>query len=249
MRKSTFAGVHIVFSSVIPLDAQPQKTDIWNTALAFGATCDTEISSRTTHLVAAKVSKVLRHCVLCRAYVFHQRGTAKVDAARRRGGIHIVWLNWFTDSIALWERQDEASYALEALVVRAPPPPSPVQDGGDAQGSSDFDTDDFDEDDDEDDPDSAPGSLTTTPSKKRAAADAAAADAASKSGTSTPGEQATLGEKGETFEVDVDWAELDAEIEAAMDESDTEDAGIDGDGQPEASGRYADSLPSAGYED
>jgi len=33
--------------------------------------------------------------------------------ARRRGGIKIVWLAWFSDSIALWQRQDEASYLMD----------------------------------------------------------------------------------------------------------------------------------------
>jgi RNA polymerase II subunit A-like phosphatase len=33
--------------------------------------------------------------------------------ARRRGGIRIVWLAWFSDSIALWQRQDETPYLLD----------------------------------------------------------------------------------------------------------------------------------------
>lgn len=37
----------------------------------------------------------------------------KVDAARRRGGIKVVWLSWFTDSVALWKRQDESAYYLD----------------------------------------------------------------------------------------------------------------------------------------
>jgi RNA polymerase II subunit A-like phosphatase len=213
----TFAGVHIVFSSVIPLDAQHQNTDIWKTALAFGASCDVDITSRTTHLVAAKVCQPavpVKH-ILIRL----QRGTAKVDAARRRGNIHIVKLEWFGDSVALWARQDEARYALEVPMARLPPPPSPVQDVLDALGSSDldFDTDDWDDDDD---PDSAPGSLTTTPSKKPVA------PASAEKGADAPGGR-PAGETGEDVDVDVDWAELDAEVEAAMNESDTEDGGSD----------------------
>jgi len=42
-----------------------------------------------------------------------QRGTVKVDAARKRGGTKIVWLAWFTDSIAFWRRQNEAPYLLD----------------------------------------------------------------------------------------------------------------------------------------
>lgn len=36
-----------------------------------------------------------------------------MDMARKRGGIKIVWLAWFTDSIALWSRQDEKPYFLD----------------------------------------------------------------------------------------------------------------------------------------
>jgi len=40
--------------------------------------------------------------------------------ARRRGGIKIVWLAWFSDSVALWQRQDEMPYLLD---------PSPLSQG------------------------------------------------------------------------------------------------------------------------
>ena len=65
LRLRTFDGVHILFSSVIPLDTRPESTDIWNLAEAFGATCHTELSSEVTHLVAAKVlCPPLGHCVV-----------------------------------------------------------------------------------------------------------------------------------------------------------------------------------------
>lgn len=51
----TLRGVHIVFSSVIPLDMKPESTEIWRTAYAFGAECGTDLTNRTTHVVAAKV--------------------------------------------------------------------------------------------------------------------------------------------------------------------------------------------------
>ena len=40
--------------------------------------------------------------------------------ARRRGGIKIVWLAWFTDSIALWQRQHETPYLLDDPLHPAP---------------------------------------------------------------------------------------------------------------------------------
>jgi len=59
LRLQTFDGLHMLFSSVIPLDTRPESTDIWNLAEAFGATCHAELSSQVTHLVAAKVLTLL----------------------------------------------------------------------------------------------------------------------------------------------------------------------------------------------
>ena len=56
IRQMTFAGFRIVFSSVIPLDVPPETTDIWRTAVAFGAECYKELNPRITHVVANKVS-------------------------------------------------------------------------------------------------------------------------------------------------------------------------------------------------
>jgi len=55
MRSRTLDGVHIVFSSVIPLDTTPETTEIWKVARMFGARCHTELNEFTTHVVAAKV--------------------------------------------------------------------------------------------------------------------------------------------------------------------------------------------------
>ncbi|KAJ7492115.1 hypothetical protein FB451DRAFT_1077957 [Mycena latifolia] len=95
IRAEVLEGVHILFSSVIPLDTNPEATEIWRMALMFGAKCSTELTADVTHVVAAK------------------RGTVKVDAARKRGGVKIVWVAWFTDCIALWQQQDETAYLLD----------------------------------------------------------------------------------------------------------------------------------------
>ena len=47
--------MHILFSSVIPLDTNPEATEIWRMALMFGAKCSTELTADVTHVVAAKV--------------------------------------------------------------------------------------------------------------------------------------------------------------------------------------------------
>ncbi|KZT08553.1 uncharacterized protein LAESUDRAFT_735745 [Laetiporus sulphureus 93-53] len=163
MRMDVLDGVHILFSSVIPLDTRPEATEIWKTAHAFGAQCYAELSNRVTHVVAAK------------------RGTQKVDAARRQGGIKIVWLSWFTDSVALWQRQDETPYLLE--------PGTPPQ-----------------------------ASAASPPS-----------DAHQISSDAEPGAD----EWGETpaggLELDeVDWQEVNDEVEAAMNESDEDGASEQG---------------------
>lgn len=106
----------------------------------------------------------------------------KVDAARRQGGIKIVWLAWFTDSIALWQRQDETRYLIdpEAAVIDGPasPPSDPHQISSDPEP----DADDWDR---------------------------------------------TV--RSRSFELDeVDWDEINDEVEAAMNESD-DDEDEDGD--------------------
>ncbi|KAH8099249.1 hypothetical protein BXZ70DRAFT_942864 [Cristinia sonorae] len=129
LRQLTFEGIHILFSSVIPLDTRPESTEIWRTAIAFGAQCYTELNSRITHVVAAK------------------RGTVKVDSARRQGGIKIVWVSWFTDSIAFWHRQDETPYLMDPEPTRAVGgPASPPSDAHQISSDPEPDADDWDED-------------------------------------------------------------------------------------------------------
>ena len=57
MRANTLKDVHILFSSVIPLDMKPEATEIWRVAQMFGAKCHSDLSSQITHVVTAKVSK------------------------------------------------------------------------------------------------------------------------------------------------------------------------------------------------
>lgn len=73
-----------------------------------------------------------------------QRGTVKVDAARKRGGIKLVWLAWFTDSVALWERQDEAPYLLDDPPLASNSVSSPTGDYHQISSDPDPDTDDWD---------------------------------------------------------------------------------------------------------
>ncbi|OSD03375.1 hypothetical protein PYCCODRAFT_1409741 [Trametes coccinea BRFM310] len=190
IRTQTLEGCHILFSSVIPLDTRPEATEIWKTAHAFGAKCYTELTPRVTHVVAAK------------------RGTQKVDAARRRGGIKIVWLAWFTDSVALWQRQDETPYLLDP----EPRPDAGVSgDGDDAQLAS---------------PPSDPHQISSDPEPD--------ADDWDELGEGSAGGGRT---RALALEDEVDWDEINDEVEAAMNESDDDgDEGGEGDARSVRSG-------------
>lgn len=99
--------------------------------------------------------------------------------ARKRGGIKIVWLAWFTDSIALWRRQDETPYFLEDPTRHAPSL-SPNIDPHPISSDPEPDADDWD--------------VEPSPSGNTA------------------------------FELaDIDWNDINDEVEAAMNESDDEE--------------------------
>jgi len=74
---------------------------------------------------------------------FGQRGTVKVDAARKRGGIKIVWLSWFTDSVALWRRLEETPYFLDDPHA-VNPSSSPTSDPHQISSDPEPDEDDWD---------------------------------------------------------------------------------------------------------
>jgi len=169
-----------LFSSVIPLDTVPESTEIWKTAQAFGAECYTELSSRVTHVVAAK------------------RGTAKVDAARRMNGVKVVWLSWFTDSLALWRRQDETPYLMDDPSTKVVPlNSSPISDPNQISSDPEPDADDWDQE---------------------------------TAGPSNPG----------MLELNtIDWDDINDEVEAAMNESDSDD---DEDTRSERSGVNSGSI-------
>ncbi|KAI0334357.1 hypothetical protein GY45DRAFT_1351503 [Cubamyces sp. BRFM 1775] len=224
IRMETLEGCHILFSSVIPLDTRPEATEIWKTAHAFGAKCYTELNPRVTHVVAAK------------------RGTQKVDAARRRGGIKIVWLAWFTDSVALWRRQDEGPYLLD-------PEPRPRAAGAGGEGDDDDDARlasppsdphqiSSDPEPDADDWDelgvgasgSGSGSGPRTPAALSSEAGAGAGGAGGEGAGAVGAGGEGGGEGGGSGLAldEVDWDEINDEVEAAMNESDDDGEGEGG---------------------
>ncbi|KAI5806303.1 hypothetical protein EDC01DRAFT_639501 [Geopyxis carbonaria] len=94
MKQKTLSGVVVVFSGVIPLGADIHRSDIGMWAKSFGAHVVEKITSRVTHLIAARSR------------------TIKVRQAARFPHINIVNLNWLYDSISHWKHQDEEPYLL-----------------------------------------------------------------------------------------------------------------------------------------
>ncbi|KAJ2794498.1 CTD phosphatase Fcp1, partial [Coemansia helicoidea] len=101
-KKRVLAGTTIVFSAAFPIvpgSPPPHQTELWNCAQHFGARCELEITSETTHVVAGKP------------------GTEKVHAARARARSAaraappvVVKVQWLLDSVRLWKRLDEDDY-------------------------------------------------------------------------------------------------------------------------------------------
>eukprot|EP00879_Flechtneria_rotunda_P009025 GHRR01009450.1.p1 GENE.GHRR01009450.1~~GHRR01009450.1.p1 ORF type:complete len:161 (-),score=50.12 GHRR01009450.1:1665-2147(-) len=51
-KRQVLAGVCLVFSRVIPLEANPRQHPLWQLAEQFGAVCEMQCSDNTTHVVA-----------------------------------------------------------------------------------------------------------------------------------------------------------------------------------------------------
>ncbi|KAI9460489.1 hypothetical protein BJY52DRAFT_1118068 [Lactarius psammicola] len=209
LRLQTFDGLHILFSSVIPLDTRPESTDVWNLAEAFGATCHTELSGEVTHLVAAK------------------RGTSKIDQARKRGDIKIVWLAWFTDSIAHWERQDETPYLMDEPrfsnvnapdTASSPAPPDAHQISSDPEP----DADDWDVE-----PGSRKGGSGATVS--------GVAPEEGKNGEDELDDLKRISEESRNLELSLSWEDADEELREFLasgdEDEDEEDEDVSGEGR------------------
>jgi len=128
-----------------------------------------------------------------------QRGTKKVETARKRGGIKIVRVEWFNDCIALWKRQDEELYLFYESSLAGGSNSPPVSDH---QISSDPEPD-------ADDWDLEPVELEAKVARE---------DAEMGEGSS--------GAAGALHLEEIDWNDINDEVEAAMMESD--DESVDG---------------------
>lgn len=94
IKRPVLQGVVLIFSAVIPLEADTQNADISLWAKSFGAAVAQRFSQRTTHLVAGK------------------NRTSKVREATRYPKVKIVTLQWLLDSLNSWKHQDEEAYLV-----------------------------------------------------------------------------------------------------------------------------------------
>ncbi|KZO92795.1 hypothetical protein CALVIDRAFT_296481 [Calocera viscosa TUFC12733] len=187
MKASVLSGVHLVFSSLIPIDMPPQNTDLWRQALQFGAACYTKVTREVTHVVAAK------------------RGTEKVRQALAKG-CSIVNPYWFLDSVAAWERKREEEYPLEGLESSTTPPIKAGETADDGAVTH---------------PNSPPSLNGKDESR------APSENGSERAVPRVEGEEEDLGEDVDLGELD--WNEMDAELEDLMDEDDEDEDGQDGD--------------------
>ncbi|THH02377.1 hypothetical protein EW145_g6760 [Phellinidium pouzarii] len=195
IRKETFKDLHMLFSGVIPTNTRVdhEATDIWRMARAFGATCHKDLSTNVTHVVTTK------------------RGTQKVEKARLLEGVFVVWLQWFTDSVARWKRQDEHNYLLDDTQSLSPHADAASSPPSDPNAIS-TDTDPEALVGDGDDEESSDHMLNAIPDSESLAA---------------PSEGlAEVNDVDTDADLDlggVDWQDVNDEVDAAMMESDSED--------------------------
>jgi len=105
VKRKTLTGVHMVFSGVVPTQVPMERSKPFLLARSLGATVSSKVDIHTTHLVAARL------------------GTAKVNDARKQGGVSIVTPDWLWACSERWERVSEKLYTLtkHSSVTRRPP--------------------------------------------------------------------------------------------------------------------------------
>lgn len=100
MAKGVLHGCELVFTGIIPQQANPTQHAAWKLALKFGAKCSQNITKTTTHVIADR------------------RITAKVQSGKRNAALSVVHVNWLYQSAMQFVRADEKHFEF-----RKPPPP------------------------------------------------------------------------------------------------------------------------------
>ncbi|KAK5725396.1 CTD phosphatase Fcp1 [Elasticomyces elasticus] len=98
LKASVLAGVHLVFSGVVPLGVDIHSHDLSVWARSFGATISENIGKKTTHLIASP-----------------DRRTAKVrQAMKKRGRVEVVNQNWLYACFSQWKRVGVEPYRIHS---------------------------------------------------------------------------------------------------------------------------------------
>ncbi|GAB7365810.1 hypothetical protein MBLNU230_g7143t1 [Neophaeotheca triangularis] len=99
MKRRVLAGVHLVFTGVVPLgvNIHHHDTAIW--AKSFGASVSENVDKKTTHVIASP-----------------QRRTVKVRQALRKGPgrIAVVSQGWLFACFSQWKRVSEAEFRIHS---------------------------------------------------------------------------------------------------------------------------------------
>ncbi|KAL2737625.1 RNA polymerase II subunit A C-terminal domain phosphatase isoform X1 [Vespula squamosa] len=105
VRAQVLKGICLTFSGLIPTHQKLNQSRAYKVARAFGAEVTQDLTENTTHLVAIRP------------------GTAKVNAAKKRGDIKIVNPDWLWACAERWEYVDERLFPLttKARASRIPP--------------------------------------------------------------------------------------------------------------------------------
>ncbi|XP_063238173.1 RNA polymerase II subunit A C-terminal domain phosphatase isoform X2 [Bacillus rossius redtenbacheri] len=106
VRSKVLAGTSLVLSGLVPTHVTLEKSRPFLVARSLGAEVTTDVTPRTTHLVAVRP------------------GTAKVNSARRARKVRVVTADWLWSCAERWERVDERLFPLnrKGLARRHPPP-------------------------------------------------------------------------------------------------------------------------------
>ncbi|KAA8893966.1 hypothetical protein FN846DRAFT_787193 [Sphaerosporella brunnea] len=131
MKRETLSGVVLVFSGVIPQGADIFSSDIARWAQSFGAKVVETVSSKVTHLIAARSR------------------TAKVRTAARYPNIKIVSPAWLYDSISHWRHELEEPYLIAIHPEDRNPKINGFDGGGPLLSSEDEDSDEVEEEEED----------------------------------------------------------------------------------------------------
>lgn len=149
-----------------------------------------------------------------------------MEKARSRGGIFVVWIQWFQDSVARWKRQDERLYLVDDEPHSTTPQPESASSPPSDPNAISTDTDPEElVGENEGDGEAEAGEINEDELSKELLAAVGATEETSKSQGDTSGAPSEVTDlTPEDLDLgDVDWQNVNDEVDAAMMESDSDD--------------------------